>query len=227
MSSGPAILFDFGGTLDADGIRWAVRFHEAYREAGGELPFALFEDLFRESDRLLAQFPGIGGLGFRATVEAQISILADLLPERAGVDLSRIAEGFYSASVVVARRNAGLLGRLSPAWRLGVISNFTGNLRPCLEELGLATYFTALLDSELEGARKPDRRLFDRALVRLGADPDRTWMVGDSPEADVRPALQLGLRACWLTQPDRPLPDGLRPTARIAHLPELASVLVA
>jgi len=44
------VLFDFGGTLDADGDRWAVRFHSAYAAAGGRLTFAAFEPLFRKSD---------------------------------------------------------------------------------------------------------------------------------------------------------------------------------
>ena len=39
------ILFDFGGTLDADGTRWSVRFHEAYRRAGGRLVLERFEPL--------------------------------------------------------------------------------------------------------------------------------------------------------------------------------------
>lgn len=47
------VLFDFGGTLDADGARWSVRFHSAYRAAGGVEPFAAFEAAFRASDRAL------------------------------------------------------------------------------------------------------------------------------------------------------------------------------
>ena len=37
------VLFDFGGTLDADGSRWSVRFHSAYRAAGGKQTFAAFD----------------------------------------------------------------------------------------------------------------------------------------------------------------------------------------
>ena len=32
--SAGVLLFDFGGTLDADGLPWARRFHDAYVEAG-------------------------------------------------------------------------------------------------------------------------------------------------------------------------------------------------
>ena len=51
------VLFDFGGTLDADGDRWAVRFHQAYARAGGRLAFSAFEPVFREKGfrRLIVQ----------------------------------------------------------------------------------------------------------------------------------------------------------------------------
>ena len=65
------ILFDFGGTLDADGIRWSLRFHAAYVQAGGSLPFYAFEPLFRESDRQLAAVPAIQEKGLSATFALQ------------------------------------------------------------------------------------------------------------------------------------------------------------
>ena len=48
------LLFDFGGTLDADGIPWARRFHTAYADAGGALDFAAFEPVYQASDVTLA-----------------------------------------------------------------------------------------------------------------------------------------------------------------------------
>src|SRR2546427_1211252 len=56
--------------------------------------------------------------------------------------------------------------------RLGVVSNFTGNLRPCLEELGLARFFAVLSDSAVLGWSKPDPRIFahtDRKSTRLNS----------------------------------------------------------
>jgi histidinol phosphatase-like enzyme len=41
--------------------------------------------------------------------------------------------------------------------------------------------------------RKPLGLLFERALARLQADPNQSWMVGDQLR-DVRPAAALGLR---------------------------------
>ena len=47
------VLFDFGGTLDADGSRWSVRFHAAYQAAGGKQSFAAFDRAFRFTDTWL------------------------------------------------------------------------------------------------------------------------------------------------------------------------------
>src|SRR5690242_6726362 len=49
-----AVMFDVGGTLDADGVPWSAQFHAAYRAYGGALPLEPFVARFRESDRRLA-----------------------------------------------------------------------------------------------------------------------------------------------------------------------------
>ena len=81
MSFPETLLFDFGGTLDADGVPWARRFFQAYRSAGGRLGFGAFEPVFRASDDALLALPDIRALGYRATVEAQTRCLLSLLPE--------------------------------------------------------------------------------------------------------------------------------------------------
>jgi putative hydrolase of the HAD superfamily len=220
-----ALLFDFGGTLDADGARWAERFHRSYRAAGGALGFPEFEAVFRESDRTLARMSGIAGLGFRAMVEAQTRLLLRLLPDGTGLSDVSIATDFHDQSAAVARRNRRVLERLCARWPLAVVSNFTGNLLPCLGELGLLDCFREVFDSAVVGREKPDPDLFELARVSLGARPEGTWMVGDNPEADIRPALALGMRACWLAPATREPPRGVVPTARITSLVDLATLL--
>ncbi len=215
------ILLDFGGTLDADGVHWCPRFHAAYRLEGGTLPYAAFEPVFQASERLLAELPGIRRLGFRAAIEAQARLLAGLLPRGDGVPVAAWARRLHDEAAAVVRRNRPVLERLGKRFRLGVVSNFTGNLEPCLDELGLRPLLAAVLDSAVLGFAKPDERIFERALAGLGTRAAETWMVGDNPEADIRPAARLGLRTCWIAPAARPLPDGLAPTARIAALPEL------
>jgi putative hydrolase of the HAD superfamily len=219
------VLFDFGGTLDADGERWAVRFHRAYAVAGGRLALDAFEPLFREADRRLEADPAVRTMGFRAMVATQAALLAELVPDARAIALDRVAEQFLGDSVELVARNRPVLERLEARYRLGVVSNFTGNLDRCLAELDLLQLFTVTADSRLVGWSKPDPRLFLHALAALDARPDSAWMVGDNFEADVRPAAALGLATCWLASAGRALPAPGVVTHRIARLTDLPSLL--
>jgi putative hydrolase of the HAD superfamily len=218
------VLFDFGGTLDADGVHWSPRFHAAYRAAGGALDFAAFDPIFRVSDEALACLPDIRQLGFRAAIDALARQLVSRVPDR--VDATAIAERVHGEAIAVVTRNLPVLERLGRRFRLGIVSNFTGNLQPCLEELGLARLFVTASDSTLVVWSKPDARIFTYTLAILGVPAPAAWMVGDNFEADIRGAANVGMRTCWIAPQDRPVPPpGLVPSARIQRLPDIEAVL--
>lgn len=219
------VLFDFGGTLDADGARWSIRFHSAYRAVGGQQSFAAFEKAFRESDRALERLSGIEQLGFRAMVDAQAGLLLARLPDGVALSKRDIADHFHSSTCAVVRRNEALLARLHESYHLGVVSNFTGNLELCLTELGVMQYFTVVADSGRVGVTKPDARLFQHALKWPGLVSTPAWMVGDNFEADIRPAAALGLSTAWLAPETSQSPETGLPTVRLTTLSDLAEVL--
>jgi HAD superfamily hydrolase (TIGR01509 family) len=159
-------------------------------------------------------------------IDAQAELLRASLPDGSAVDVGAMAEHFHTESLRVIDRNREILAQMGRNYRLGVVSNFCGNLERCLDELELLRHFDAITDSAVVGRSKPSPELFVGTLRLLDVPPERAWMVGDNFEADVRPALQLGLRACWLASPTRPAPSGCTPSARIARLPELHEVLV-
>jgi HAD superfamily hydrolase (TIGR01509 family) len=220
-------LFDFGGTLDADGLRWSVRFHAAYVAGNGRVSAHAFEEIFRASDRALLAWPGIETLGFRAMIDAQTATLKPMLVDGDAIDWTAVADRVHSDAVVIADRNRPLLRTLRREFRLGVVSNFTGNLVHCLAELDLFDAFAHVTDSAVLGVAKPHPTAFLATLERLSVDPSDAWIIGDNFEADIRPARALGMRSCWLSPPEREAPaDGLF-DARIAHLTELPEVLRA
>ena len=222
-----AVLFDFGGTLDADGVPAVEQFFRAYRDAGGRTRGENFEVLFRESDRLLAGDPAIRTRGFRDTVHEQSRLLTALAGD-AHLDPDAIAGLVHGAARVAAERNAVLLRALRDrGLRLGVISNFTGNLDRCVTELGLAPLVDVIIDSAIAGVRKPDAAIFRLALEHLGVDARRALMVGDNPFADIRAAASLGMSTCWLAPPDRFVPDECVPTYRIERLADLVHLIDA
>jgi putative hydrolase of the HAD superfamily len=222
MSGGRrSLLFDFGGTLDADGVRWSVRFHDAYRGAGGALDYAAFEPVFRASDQRLAALPGIRTAGLRAMIQVQAALLGRLLPDLPRGRAALMAAEFHRGTMAAIDRNRALVERLARSHRLGVVSNFTGNLGICLEEVGLLRSFSAVADSGVLGVDKPDPRIFLAALSELGAHADEAWMIGDNFDNDVRPAARLGMRTCWLAPAGSRVPPDLAPTARVSHLTDI------
>ena len=62
-----AILFDFGGTLDSDGIAWKERFYPIYRSCGLNLDFKEFEKYFFSSDDALVE-QKLKNLSFSKTI---------------------------------------------------------------------------------------------------------------------------------------------------------------
>ena len=78
---------------------------------------------------------------------------------------------------------------------LGVISNFDQRLRGLLQELGIHDFFEAVVLPGDCGAAKPDARIFDVALKRLGLAPHQAAFVGDRAVEDVAAAREAGLRA--------------------------------
>lgn len=90
---------------------------------------------------------------------------------------------------------------------LGLITNGRVDTQSAkVERLGLAPYLDAVLISEREGVRKPDRRIYARALERLGVAASEAWHVGDHPMADVAGAHAAGLTAVWRHVPYWPEP---------------------
>lgn len=194
--SARAILFDFGGTLDSDGVPWKERFFALFAEEGVPVSRERFEPAFYAAcDRLEGT---IGeGAGFRELVGRVASGLAERLgedPER----LRRVGDRFAEDALARLSESAALLSRLSERYRLGIVSNFYGNLGSVCREVGLAPSIGVAIDSTVVGCKKPDARIFRAALDALGAAPEETVFVGDSPTRDMAGARALGMRHVWL-----------------------------
>lgn len=82
------------------------------------------------------------------------------------------------------------------AVKLSIITNASVSLQTAaVQALKIGWMFDAIVISEAEGVRKPDRRIFDLTLGRLGVTPAEAVFVGDHPEIDIRGAQDAGMRA--------------------------------
>jgi len=187
------LLFDFGGTLDADGVAWRERFFRLWREEGEDAPRETFDRAFYAADDAL-----VGALPAGLPLAETASRLARGIGEGLGTrDISlpqRVSERFTAESRSNLARSAALLARLCPRYRLGVVSNFYGNLEAVCWEAGIGRYLSAAVDSVEVGRSKPDPAIFHAALDRLSANAAEAVFIGDSAARDMAGARGVGMR---------------------------------
>jgi REG-2-like HAD superfamily hydrolase len=107
--------------------------------------------------------------------------------------------------------------------RLAVISNWDYSLHRVLRSKGIYDRFEQVVASLEEGVEKPDPRLFQLTLDRLGVAPDEVLHVGDNPVDDFEGAKAAGMHAAWLDRGRRSRVGHIIPSLK--DLPEvLASI---
>jgi putative hydrolase of the HAD superfamily len=219
-----AILFDFGGTLDYP-RHWLDRFLAHYHAAGVAISRSELDRAFDASTRTAYKNTNtLRGFGMARLIDYLVRLQIDELSERgpgtvkntlADLDqggrdrLARtIVAGFVAESRNGLARSRVLLSGWSERFKLGVVSNFYGNLDSILAEAGLAPLFDALADSCRVGIFKPDPGIFRAALDQLGTGEATSdaLMVGDSLDKDCAPARRLGLTTVWLRHEGAALP---------------------
>jgi len=121
---------------------------------------------------------------------------------------------------------AEMLRRLRERYAVGLVSDaqwvFT---EPELAITGLRDLFEVRVLSSRCGYKKPDPRLFARALAALRVAPEHAVYVGDNPARDLVGARRAGMR-CILF---RPMSNGTgeRPEATVSQHAELEEALAA
>jgi FMN phosphatase YigB (HAD superfamily) len=193
-----AVLFDFGGTLDADGLTWKERFHHLFAAEGVVIEPAGFDRLFYAADDAL-----VGAVPETLSLEETVYRVADgvaraLRPDDAGLG-SRVGARFLDDARACFEANAPILERLASRYRLGIVSNFYGNLATVCDNAQVRRYFGVIVDSARVGLCKPDPRIFLTAVEALGIEPGRAVMVGDSLARDMAGARAAGMAHIWLS----------------------------
>lgn len=233
MQAIETVLFDFGGTLDCDGVAWKARFHALYRAEGLDMPAEAFAPAFYAADdALVGALPPSTGLKetvmrLTANLEAELARRGAGETDRSAARGERVASRFLSDMSEAFARNRPVLEALGQRYRLGIVSNFYGNLEGVCESAGLASLFGVIADSERVGAGKPEPAIFRAALSALNGRPETAVMVGDSLRRDGEGARRLRMGFIWIAPSEvqaaeRPAPSAL---AALTRLPDLIGVL--
>ncbi|MBI3288260.1 MAG: HAD family hydrolase [Elusimicrobia bacterium] len=201
-----ALLFDYGGTLDSDGTTWLERFSSLYKEAGLDFPPHRFERAFYDADDNLAARHPLKGLDLEQTALLQVrDVFSVLAPERSGL-AAPLARRFSADCRRHFSKLRPVLERLSARYRLGIVSNFYGNLEGLLRAEGLLDLFSVIADSGDLGVAKPDPAIFLHAAKGVDADPRDCVMVGDSVNRDMKGAASVFMKTALIA----PAPDAPR-----------------
>jgi len=221
-----AVLFDFGGTLDAEGLPWKERVFRLFCDEGGVVARERFDPAFYAADDAL-----VGTLSattsFQATVERLAAGVAAALELADPAVADRVARRFLADAMRTLEGNTRLLRELGRRYRLGIVSNFYGNLTQVCDDAGIRSLFGVLVDSAEVGCTKPAPRIFRHALDALGVSAAKATFVGDSLPRDMAGARGVGMRHIWLVGAEASAASPCcRDDRQIRSLRELEAILL-
>ncbi|MDR2809597.1 MAG: HAD family hydrolase [Tannerellaceae bacterium] len=202
-----AILCDYGGTIDSNGMHWAEVIWQSYQTMQIPVSKELFRQAYIYGERTLAQnrivlphhnFWHV----LRLKVEAQLQWLLDNkhLPDddRAPHYIASVADWCYTYAQICINQARPILKNLSEQYPIVLVTNFYGNMQAVLEDFYLATLFVSVIESSVVGIRKPNPDIFRLGMEQLGLAPHEVVVIGDSYHKDILPASSLGCCTIWL-----------------------------
>ena len=239
-----SLIFDYGGTLDTDGLHWSHVLWEAYTRTAARLPQArglgeitweAFRAAYVYGERTLGQRPIVQPEDdFHTVLLRKVDLETQYLQEQGlwtvpEADRRTVIAALsdYCNRYVLRRMETSrrLLQHFSGKYRLVLVSNFYGNVRAVLRSYGL-TCFGAVIESAEVGIRKPDPAIWQLGIEAAGTPAAQCAVIGDSFGKDIRPAHSLGCETVWLKGRgwDREEADESLPTHVIHTIGELADI---
>jgi putative hydrolase of the HAD superfamily len=235
MSTIKGVIFDYGGTIDTNGIHWGEVIAEQYRLAGVEINRDLYRNAYVHGERSLAKAPIITPEDtFHTLLRKKIAIQFERLRELTQSQqftpglADRIADGCYNKVKETLATSRAIVEQLSKQYPMVLVTNFYGNMPVVLKEFGLAGYFNSIVESSIVGIRKPDPALFALGVNALQLPAEEIVVIGDSYRKDIYPSLTLGCKTIWLKNicwEEEPIADGHAPTAIINDITQLPDTI--
>ena len=108
------------------------------------------------------------------------------------------------------------------------VSNGTESVeRGRLKLSGFEKYFDDIFISETVGVSKPNPKMCQMAMRKLGIEhSDKVLVVGDSLSADIQGGVNAGLDTCWVNMNGLENESGLTPTYEVKALRELYPIVM-
>lgn len=243
MPSFDTLIFDLGSTLLYFDGEWSQVYPQAdlelvrYLQAAG-LKFnsetflrefrVRMDNSYEEREAKFIEHPTAQTLR-KMLDEWGFRHVADEVVESALKSMYRITQAYWK----VEGDAIPTLQRLKEQkYRLGIISNAAddADVQTLVDKAGLRSYFEVILSSAAVGLRKPHPDIFKIALEALETPPAKAAMIGDTLEADILGAQQVGMYAIWITRravvsARNPSENTIKPDAVIGKLNEIPGLL--
>ena len=235
MSSIKGVIFDYGGTIDTNGIHWGEVIAAQYIEAGIEIGRKLYRNAYVHGERTLAKHPIIAPEDtFHTLLRKKIAIQFEYLRTETGsqqftAELAQtVADRCYDKVKKTIATSRAIVEELSKQYPMVLVTNFYGNMPVVLKEFGLDTCFKTIIESSVVGIRKPDPALFALGVEALQLPAEEVVVIGDSYRKDIHPSSTLGCRTVWLKNicwEEEPIIEGHSPTAIIGDITQLPGTI--
>ena len=201
------IIFDYGGTIDSNGVHWAEVIWKAYQKEQAPVEKTIFREAYVYAERLLGKNPIIQphhtfsdmmqlkiNIQFKWLIENKYLIKSAILEQQQ----QNIAEACYEYAKQSVQNAIPILEKLAAKFPLVLVSNFYGNISSVLHDFQLDSFFPTIIESAVVGIRKPDPRIFSLGVDALNIEPDKVVVIGDSYDKDIVPARSIGCKTIWL-----------------------------
>ena len=238
MSTIKGVIFDYGGTIDTNGIHWGEVIAEQYCVAGIDIERELYRKAYVHGERSLAKHPIIAPEDtFHTLLKKKIAIQFEYLREETHSNqftaetAENIANGCYNKVKETLTTSRSIIESLLKQFPMVLVTNFYGNMPVVLKEFELSRYFNSIIESSVVGIRKPDPELFAMGVRALQLPAEEVVVIGDSYRKDIHPAGILGCRTIWLKNicwEEEPIIQGYEPTVttdNIANVPQIIEQL--
>jgi putative hydrolase of the HAD superfamily len=233
-----ALIFDINGTLID--IETDERMEQAYRAIGhflsyqgiklrrGEvldLYFRIMKEQFARNTETYPEFDAVAI--WRELLDSNASDSTRSLPpeklRQMPLFLAELHRGISRKRLILFPQVLEVLNQLKERYQLAVVSDAQSAYAvPELRALGLHEYFDPIIISGDYGYRKPDARLFQKALDRLKVSPAQAIFIGNDCYRDVFGARQLGMKTVLFRHAqDIACPNGAEPDYIIREFAEL------
>jgi putative hydrolase of the HAD superfamily len=235
------VFFDLGNTLIYEKDPWTP----FYERADQALLDVLRKTGLQANQQMYRGFRGLLDLyyqrrGHDTKEETTFVLLKELLKEQGHSDVAdETIRSALRAMYSVTRENWHIEEDAIPTlralkengFRLGVITNSSDdeNTQTLMDKAGIRPYLNWSISSAAFGRRKPHPAIFEAGLRHFGIGAQQAAMVGDTFEADIVGAEQVGMFSVWITRRvHKTVPRFIvRPGAVISKLSEIPALLLA